>query len=226
MSENASGCLCPDLSKLLESPGEVHKLNGADYHTGEQVIALLNRAVGANRWDWQILDYGIEERADEVWVQGQLTARFCPEHAVVKVDFGAQSIKRSRKTGDPMSIGDDRKGAATDALKRCARLLGIGLGVWAKELPYRRPEDEPIGQSFEPRTSKQSGGNTDNAALARWRELLSDAERIGVPDIDKIKAWDVSVAGRANGATLTVASRRLADQIAEANNVAVEQDAF
>jgi hypothetical protein len=46
---------------------------------------------------------------------------------VTRQQFGSQKIKRSRSSGAPLDLGFDLKGAATDAMKKCASLLGVGL---------------------------------------------------------------------------------------------------
>ena len=45
---------------------------------------------------------------------------------VTRQQFGSQKVKRSRSSGTPLDIGFDLKGAATDALKKCASLVGVG----------------------------------------------------------------------------------------------------
>jgi hypothetical protein len=52
--------------------------------------------------------------------------------------FGSQKIKRSRSTGAPLDLGFDLKGAATDAMKKCASLLGVGLYLSRKPPPRSR----------------------------------------------------------------------------------------
>lgn len=56
---------------------------------------------------------------------------------MVKEDRGWQPVNR-KKDGSLISLGNDFKGADTDALKRCARLLGVGLDAWEKEGSARR----------------------------------------------------------------------------------------
>lgn len=143
-----------DLSRLTESPGVMlkHPHSGADYYTGEQIITHLNYALGPDGWDWTPLDRGLDAEADEVWVLGQLTARFlvdAPDHdgyemrTTVKIECGWQPINKKRD-GSRISLGNDYKAAATDALKRCARLLGVGLDAWAKDEPASaRPAARP-----------------------------------------------------------------------------------
>ena len=52
---------------------------------------------------------------------------------VVRQQFGSQKIRRSRSSGAPLDLGFDLKGASTDALKKCASLLGVGLYLSRKE---------------------------------------------------------------------------------------------
>jgi hypothetical protein len=52
--------------------------------------------------------------------------------------FVSQKIKRSRSTGAPLDLGFDLKGAATDAMKKCASLLGVGLYLSRKPPPRPR----------------------------------------------------------------------------------------
>ena len=49
---------------------------------------------------------------------------------IVKSQFGSSKIKRARETGEIISLADDLKAAATDAMKKAATLLGIGLQLY------------------------------------------------------------------------------------------------
>jgi hypothetical protein len=42
-------------------------------------------------------------------------------------------VTRERESGALVSLGDDLKAAATDALKKCATFLGIGLHLYAEK---------------------------------------------------------------------------------------------
>lgn len=128
--------------RLSASVGPMAKLpnNGASYHTGEQVITHLNRVLGPQAWSFVILASGEEVDSEECWVLGQITAVIDGE-TVVKQDYGSQAFKRTKDRSKFVSKGEDRKAAATDALKRCARLLGAGLDAWANE---RAPSWRPV----------------------------------------------------------------------------------
>jgi Rad52/22 family double-strand break repair protein len=105
-----------------------------EYITGEQAISRLNETLGVAGWSFRVLEHGINAEADECWVLGEITATF-GQTTVTRQQFGSQKVKRSRASGTPLDIGFDLKGAATDALKKCASLLGVALYLWKKEAP-------------------------------------------------------------------------------------------
>jgi hypothetical protein len=130
------------------------------YITGEQVIRRLNEVLGVDGWQFVILQNSIHAEADEAWVLGELIATI-DGHEVRKQQFGSQKLKRSRSTGAPLDIGFDMKGASTDALKKCATMIGVGLYLSRKEperhgsAPQRtaaaRPANRPTPISQQPR---------------------------------------------------------------------------
>ncbi len=97
------------------------------------VTERLNLVFGFN-WDFDIVDKQILE--DEVIVEAKLTVRTPKGQTIVKTQFGGADIKRhtsGAKMGRPLSIADDYKAAGSDALKKCASLLGIGLDLYGRD---------------------------------------------------------------------------------------------
>jgi hypothetical protein len=103
-----------------------------EYVTGEQVVSRLNDVLGPAGWSFTVREHGINTEADECWALGRLTAHI-DGTTVLRDQFGSQKVKRSRSTQNPLDIGFDLKGAGTDALKKCASLLGVGLYLSKKE---------------------------------------------------------------------------------------------
>lgn len=101
------------------------------YVSGGYVTKVLNLMFGF-RWNFRILDQGYDIEVGQCWVRGQLTVP-TPEGPVIKEQYGSQEIALERATGKPVSIGDSLKGAATDALKKCASLLGVAADIYAAE---------------------------------------------------------------------------------------------
>ncbi len=121
--------------ELLEkpfAPAQIRQRKGRngvlDYVEGHSVIARLNQALDG-AWSFEITHH--EVREDEVLVLGKLTAE-----NVTKMAFGTSQVTRERGTGALISLGDDLKSASTDAMKKCATFLGVGLHLYA---------DKPLG---------------------------------------------------------------------------------
>ena len=117
-------------------PAEVKQRKGRggrtfDYIEIGYVIEQLNKVFGFD-WDFEVVHGEYMEMADEVVVEGRLTVR-AKWNSVTKAQFGGAIVKRFGKgpqEGQPMSIADDFKAATSDALKKCASLLGVGLDVY------------------------------------------------------------------------------------------------
>ena len=142
--------------ELLEkpfAPDQIKQREGnfgrmLDYIEGHTIIQRLNDAFDAE-WSFRIISHEIVKEVDEVLVLGELKA-----FDIVKSQFGSSKIKRARETGEIISLADDLKSAATDALKKTATLLGVGLQLYngdngkTKNPPPRRQGNCDV--AFEP----------------------------------------------------------------------------
>lgn len=109
-----------------------------DYVTGGYVRKVLNLMFGWD-WDFEILDHTII--GGEAVVKGRLTCRTNGKQ-IVKTQFGNKDVIYKKQTQEeitkgldkiPLSIGNDLKAAATDALKKCAAEIGIAADIYNKE---------------------------------------------------------------------------------------------
>jgi hypothetical protein len=160
------------------------------------VTERLNLVFGFN-WDFEIVDKQILE--DEVIVQARLTVRTPSGQTIVKTQFGGAEIKRhasGEKRGRPLSIADDYKAAASDALKKCASLLGIGLDLYGRDRPYDGDSDDRDSDGGGDGDVDGGGVVVENAkarAKAKARpNMLSGNARSGFEPVD---------AGRQNACT-------------------------
>jgi hypothetical protein len=185
---------------LLErpfEPGQIRQRKGRngvlDYVEGHTVIARLNEALDG-AWSFEITHHDIRE--DEVLVIGKLTAE-----GITKMAFGTSQVTREKGSGALVSLGDDLKAAATDALKKCATFLGVGLHLYAEKplagrgaamragaparppgppgTPPARPASSVPGPRPSPgQSSNGHGGPPANGAGGRpapWREEAPSA---------------------------------------------------
>jgi hypothetical protein len=68
---------------------------------------------------------------------------------VIKTQFGSSQITRAKETGEIISLADDLKAAATDSLKKCATMLGVGLHLYNGD------------RSLNDRTRQDNSGNNN-----------------------------------------------------------------
>ena len=118
--------------ELLEkpfAPEEIKQRQGnfgktLDYIEAYAVIKRLNDAFDAH-WSFRIRAHKVFQDIGEVLVLGELTAG-----DIIKTQFGSSKITKAKETGEIISLADDLKSAATDALKKTATLLGVGLQLY------------------------------------------------------------------------------------------------
>ncbi len=101
------------------------------YVTGGYVKKCLNIMFGWD-WDFEILDEKIMIEAKEVVVKGKLTCR-TNGTTIVKTQYGNKDIMFRKNSEVPLSVGNDMKAAATDALKKCAAEIGIAADIYNAE---------------------------------------------------------------------------------------------
>ncbi len=126
-----------------------------DYIEGHAVIQRLNDAFDAD-WSFTIVQHEILKETDEVIVIGELKAG-----RVVKTQFGSSRITRARESGDIISLADDLKAAATDAVKKAATLFGVGLHLYRNDQPQRGHRSSDPRHDTSPR-NKGDNGNRYN----------------------------------------------------------------
>jgi hypothetical protein len=119
----------PDDNKSLTAPFRADQIRTRHGRNGQQlayvevadVIERLNLTLPS--WSFEVVSHQVLD--DEVVVHARLRAG-----DVVKEDFGAHEVTKSWQDGTTVCVGDDLKSAASDALKRCARLIGVALDLY------------------------------------------------------------------------------------------------
>lgn len=133
---------------IFKKPGRA----GADYISGSTVIDYLNNAF-KHLWSYEVIEQWVQPGVDKVYrdkttqvetvtpqgpvahVKGRLTI-YVPDSngnmfSIIKEQYGSKAV-----IGGQMDQEHIFKAAGTDALKKCASLVGIGLEL------YRKPEEQ------------------------------------------------------------------------------------
>lgn len=121
---------------------KVHPGKHLTYVPISEVVARLNRILGVGKWSTQLLDmteYGIVETPGGTypkWICADVRLSGSLESgAEFSYDgTGGQEVQ-FRNSGDkgPVDIGDNRKGAMSDAIKKAAQNLGVALHLAREE---------------------------------------------------------------------------------------------
>ena len=97
------------------------------------MIARLNEAFDG-QWSFKVLDRIIEE--GEIAVLGELSAE-----GETKQQWGSKERNRGS------SLGDDLKAAASDAVKKCSTLFGVGLHLYSEDANVSRQAPSYAGET-------------------------------------------------------------------------------
>jgi hypothetical protein len=136
-----------------------------DYVETHAVITRLNEAFDG-QWSFEIVSQ--ETTNTEVIVSGKLTAE-----GISKMQFGSNKISLS-KQGEIISVGDDWKAAASDCLKKCASLWGVGLHLYGGAEKATQPQDnagKDAGKGMADKSQPKGGTAITKEQLAQIKQL-------------------------------------------------------
>jgi hypothetical protein len=192
------------LQKLSEPfPREVERSltkggTSLTYIPVSEVITRLNTVLGIENWSYEVRDCH-RDAVDSDWAIAhvRLTA-VIDSNVVYKDGFGGQKIKRM-KNGDPVDLGDEMKGAVSDALKKAAQALGVGLYLarsdeslqLEQEVAEEEALDPAIKAAWEAFTSVAATLDGDQKAKLNefWVEFSDDRPK---PQLDTATVADLT----------------------------------
>jgi len=125
-----------DPAQIKQREGRGGKM--LDYLETHAVISRLNESFNG-AWSFEVVSHEVTD--NEVLVRGRLSAG-----GHVKEQFGGSEIAKRKDNGQPVSIADDLKAAASDALKKCATLFGVGLHLYDRPQGAQRPQQQRPAQ--------------------------------------------------------------------------------
>jgi len=102
-----------------------------DYVSAGYIKKVLNLMFGWD-WDFEIVDEKVLIEAKQVVVKGRLTVRTNGK-TIVKMQYGRSDVMLFKGTQNPVDLGNDLKGAASDCLKKCAADLGVAADIYNKD---------------------------------------------------------------------------------------------
>lgn len=164
----------PEVERTLNKSGR-----NLTYIPVSEVIARLNRVLGVANWSSETIDVR-RDNLDPDWVIAhvRITATIDGQ-AVVRDGVGGQTVKRT-KQGGIVDLGDEFKGAESDAFKKAAQKLGIGLylartdeALYAEQ-EYYAEEKAVLCEAGVWNRFVDTMNSLDNATLGRFKNWWGD----------------------------------------------------
>lgn len=174
--------LYQQLAEPFPETHELPKAGGIEYLATEQVVSRLTRVLGVDGWEFRVRRDGRDDQT--VWCVGALRAHF-PSRTVTREQYGECKIEAG---GRGMDVGDARKGAASDALKKCATLIGVGLYLTEKEVPHQVRQAQ-AQQAAAPPQKHPNGlwvAACDPLTESRKQAFLAEIKKYGADEQDFI----------------------------------------
>lgn len=116
-----------------------------------EVITRMNRTIGPNAWSSEVIKVERDTLDPDFIVAHVRVTATIDGQIVVKDGLGGQTIKRTKK-GDIVDLGDEYKGAVSDAFKKACQMLGVGLYLARKEeaMEVEAEQDAEPEQTIDP----------------------------------------------------------------------------
>lgn len=168
-----------------------------------EVIARLNRVLGVDGWSITESEAWRDE-GDPDWVIAKVTILADIDgFKISRIGWGGQQIKRTKK-GTPLDLGDEFKGATSDALKKAAQAFGVGLDLardeemlWLEEQSDKEKINRDTRLSLTEQIEKLK--EDERKSLGAWWKgqrigSLKDGD-VNVDDVPRIEAKLQELAG-------------------------------
>lgn len=138
-----------------------------------EVINRLNKVVGVDKWSYSVKSW--QQLGNAIVAHVTLIAEI-EGNTVARDGVGGQKIKMT-KQGEPLDIGDEVKGAVSDALKKAAQAFGVGLYL-------ARSED-----AMEIEQVIEAAANIDPEAEKVWVDFVAISKKLSVEQRDALTAF-------------------------------------
>ena len=172
----------PELLRTLDKGGKQIL-----YIPVSEVIHRLNECLGADLWSMEIIRCE-RDKLDPDFIVAHVRLSIITEsgRTVIKDGVGGQKIKRT-KEGQIIDLGDEFKGAVSDALKKAAQTIGVGLYLArGHQPPAQQSQVKYItGRPGEATTSNKAGTltvrGTQHGPLPEW--VFAAAKEQGIVEV-------------------------------------------
>lgn len=166
-----------------------------DYIPVSEVVNRLNTVLGVGNWSYYV-DWVHRDATDPDFVIASVKLEGTIEGVFFsRAGLGGQKINR-KSSGDIVDLGDDFKGAVSDALKKAASTLGVGLylsrevDAMEAEVAIAAPPPAPVDPEID----------------AAYRNMLGHVKALNKEQNTELNAWWTEYSGGRPKPTVQVAT--------------------
>lgn len=184
-----------------------------------EVINRLNKVLGPESWSFTVISIERDQYDnDEIIAHINLSIDFGDGKIVNKHGIGGQSVKRAKSTGKPIDLGNDFKGAVSDALKKAAQQLGVGLYL-ARSADAMDIEDA-MDADLVNKSTITAQQNISPEVSQKWENFMSIVKSLSSEKKSELNAyWDKASSGQPKPRKETITPDALDGLIAEATSL-------
>lgn len=182
-----------EVEALLSEPFPKSMLR---YHQGKrltyvpvaEVIARMNRVLGVDNWSSEVVKMWREADHPD-WVMAHVRVTACIAGVTVHRDgVGGQQIKKLKSGAGVVDLGDEYKGAVSDAFKKACQGYGVGLELartdeaLAEEAHYGADEVTETPASSE-------NAMADAVSAETWAKFQSSMKSLSGDEKAAVREW-------------------------------------
>ena len=138
-----------------------------------EVINRMNKVLGVDKWSYSVRSW--QQLGNSIVAHVTVTAEI-DGNTISRDGVGGQRIKMT-KQGEPVDIGDEVKGAVSDALKKAVQTLGVGLYL-------ARSED-----AIEIEQVIDAAANVDPVAEKMWNDFVAISKKLNPSQRDELTSF-------------------------------------
>jgi len=184
----------PEMERELRKGGTT-----LTYIPVSEVIARLNRCFGVTNWSSEIIRCERDTLDPDFIVAHVRLTIGEGGFGVSKDGFGGQKIKRT-KQGEIVDLGDEFKGAVSDALKKAAQQFGVGL--------YLARSDEALSIEIE-HDRQANTPPVDPAISALWKQFRDITGSFNAQQRERLNAFWTEYSNGAPKPTIETANTQV-----------------
>jgi hypothetical protein len=180
-----------------------------------EVINRLNKVLGVDKWSFKIVRCE-RDASDPDFVVAHVRLEWTTAvgedfNIVTRDGFGGQKIKRN-KQGGIVDLGDEFKGAISDALKKAAQTLGVGLYLARSEDAI---EIEQVIDAENGGTVQQVPAQNDELSQ-KWEEFVGLSKSLSADEKSQLNSyWESYSGGKPKPTKATADMKMLESLVAE-----------